>query len=61
IQLKGKFIIPENELLTTAKKSYYKKYPFAIAIPGDLWILEFEYIKFTDNTLGFGKKLIWNK
>jgi uncharacterized protein YhbP (UPF0306 family) len=61
IQLTGKFIIPENEQLTAAKKSYYKKYPFAIAIPGDLWIIELEYIKFTDNTLGFGKKLIWNK
>ncbi|EDM38568.1 hypothetical protein PBAL39_20885 [Pedobacter sp. BAL39] len=45
--------------LADAKKSYYKKYPFALAIPGVIWIIRLHWIKFTDNTLGFGKKRIW--
>lgn len=61
IQFQGKFIVAEKELLPEAKSVYYKKYPFALAIPGDLWLLELTSLKFTDNTLGFGKKLNWNK
>ena len=41
--------------------NYYKKHPAALAMPGDIWILQIEYIKMTDNTLGFGKKIIWNR
>lgn len=61
VQFQGKFMVAEKELLTEAKSVYYKKYPFALAIPGDLWLLELTSLKFTDNTLGFGKKLKWNK
>lgn len=39
---------------------YYQKYPFAMAIEGNLWKLVLESIKYTDNKLlGFGKKLEW--
>lgn len=61
LQFQGKFVVPEKEMLSDAKAVYYKKYPFALAIPGDLWLLELTSLKFTDNTLGFGKKLKWNK
>lgn len=59
IQFSGKFIIPEGDLLVQAKKKYYSKYPFALAIGGDLWAIELLFVKMTDNTLGFGKKSIW--
>lgn len=36
---------------------YYKKYPFARALLTKLWSLRIKHIKFTDNRLGFGKKL----
>jgi uncharacterized protein YhbP (UPF0306 family) len=26
-----------------------------------VWIVEITYTKFTDNRLGFGKKLVWEK
>ncbi len=42
-----------------AKIEYLKRFPFAAASKLDMWVLEPEYIKFTDNTLGFGIKLIW--
>ncbi len=43
------------------KKAYLKNYPYAIALNPKLWCIEIEYIKFTDNTLGFGKKLEYKK
>ena len=61
IQFTGKFIVPTNELLEKAKKEYYLKYPFSLVIPGDLWVIELLSIKMTDNTLGYGKKLHWQK
>lgn len=59
IQFSGKFIVPEGGLLVNAKKKYYGKYPFALAMGGDLWAIELQFVKMTDNTLGFGKKTIW--
>ncbi|MBL7888685.1 MAG: hypothetical protein JNL24_03980 [Bacteroidia bacterium] len=61
LQFQGKFIVPEKEILSDAKSAYYKKYPFALAIHGELWVLDLTFIKFTNNTLSFGKKLKWNK
>lgn len=61
IQFTGKISRAAGEDLTTAKNSYYKKYPFAITFAGELWTIELHSLKFTDNKLGFGKKLEWNK
>ncbi len=43
-----------------AASMYYRKYPFAIAVPGELWGIELSSIKFTDHRLGFGKKLYFS-
>ena len=42
------------------RKAYIRRFPYAAAI-GELhlWRIEPDFMKFTDNTLGFGKKLIW--
>ena len=37
-----------------------RRFPFAALAELTLWVVEISYMKFTDNTLGFGKKLIWN-
>lgn len=44
-----------------ARRAYLRRFPYAVAIEAQLWILEPTLMKFTDNTLGFGKKLIWEK
>lgn len=59
VQFTGLFIEPKDDLLLSFQKVYYKKYPFAMAMSGDIWAVEFRTIKFTDNTLGFGTKLLW--
>ena len=59
IQFTGTFTDPEGEHLKKLQRIYYKKYPFAIAVPGNIWSIELKGIKYTDNTLGFGKKISW--
>lgn len=49
------------EKATMGEKAHYlKTYPYAIALNPTLWSLHVKYIKFTDNRLGFGKKLEYN-
>ncbi len=49
-----------GEQLGIAKKMYLKKFPVALLADLHLWKLEPDFIKMTDNRLGFGKKLIWH-
>mgnify|MGYP000487056920 CR=1 FL=1 len=44
----------------TAKRAYLKRFPYAALAELTLWAIRPDYMKLTDNTLGFGKKLIWN-
>lgn len=46
----------------TDRKVYLRRFPYAAAV-GELtlWHIEPDLLKFTDNTLGFGKKLIWRR
>ena len=59
VQFTGRLLRSSGSKLMTTQAVYYKKFPFALTISGDLWIIELATIKFTDNKLGFGKKLIW--
>lgn len=40
---------------------YIKRFPYAVVAPLNIWVIEPDFMKLTDNRLGFGKKLIWNK
>lgn len=61
IQFSGIFFIPEGKDRSSANDIYYGKYPFAISISGEIWAIEIQSIKFTDNKFGFGKRLIWER
>jgi len=41
------------------KKTYFKTFPYALALSPKLWQIKVNYFKMTDNRLGFGKKIIW--
>ncbi len=43
------------------KKLYIKRFPYTAIADLTLWRLEADMMKLTDNTLGFGKKLIWHR
>src|SRR5512145_2550731 len=59
IQLSGEVFLPEGELLDKVRLAYLKKFPFAILAQTPLWAVRPDYMKMTDNKLGFGKKLHW--
>ena len=43
-----------------AQATYIKRFPYAAVAPLSLWMVRPKMMKLTDNTLGFGKKLIWH-
>lgn len=60
-QFTGTFLSPPEALADKIRRCYYLKYPFALAISGEVWVIKLHSVKMTDNSLGFGKKLIWNE
>lgn len=62
LQLQGEMYLCstiKSDLAKSAKRSYLKRFPYAVAMSDlELWILKPTFLKYTDNTLGFGKKLI---
>lgn len=58
LQFRGTFTPLEEERL---KKLYFKAFPYALAMNPKLWQIKIDYFKYTDNRLGFGKKLIWQR
>jgi len=59
IQLTGIIRELTGEELKNAKSIYLKRFPIARLTTLHLWTLEPDFIKMTDNRLGFGTKLIW--
>ena len=52
--------VAASVVLETARRAYLKRFPYAALAELTLWAIRPDYMKLTDNTLGFGKKLIWN-
>lgn len=61
VQFEGVVLSPCEELAKNAAAFYHKKNPLAVAIPGETWAIKVNYLKMTDSTLGFGKKIIWER
>ncbi|MFI3315443.1 MAG: pyridoxamine 5'-phosphate oxidase family protein [Rikenellaceae bacterium] len=61
LQISGNTTPVSDSELAIAKGSYLRKFPFAVVAPLELWLFRPSFLKLTDNRLGFGKKLIWEK
>ena len=59
LQMTGTIIKPEGRQMTNAKKEYRKRFPLIVVKKTDVWLLLPDFIKMTDNRLGFGKKFFW--
>ncbi|OFX88075.1 MAG: hypothetical protein A2W99_11000 [Bacteroidetes bacterium GWF2_33_16] len=59
VQFQGKIFEPKDNLLDKVKKKYLTRFPIAMLMKTTLWVVDLSFLKFTDNRLGFGKKLIW--
>jgi hypothetical protein len=61
IQFTGVLLDRKNILCADASRLYLMQYPFALAMPGEIYTIRLDKIKMTDNSLGFGKKLQWSR
>jgi len=61
IQFTGVFINPTAEQQQQFYKIYYNRFPFAKVKPAPIWGIQINWLKMTDNTLGFGKKTTWER
>ena len=61
LQFQGIMYKPDATLKRKATIAYLKRFPYAILKGAAVWMIELRYAKFTDNRLGFGKKLYWQK
>ena len=61
LQFEGQLLKLTEKNSGAYKKCYLKRFPYAILGSSPIWAVGLTYVKFTDNRLGFGKKLIWNK
>jgi uncharacterized protein YhbP (UPF0306 family) len=60
-QFTGTISEPEGDALARARRIYLRRFPYAILTDLHLWVIRPDYIKLTDNRLGFGHKEIWNR
>jgi len=58
VQFRGIFSYTQNAEL---QKLYFKAFPFASAMQAKLWQIKVNYFKMTDNSFGFGNKIIWQE
>jgi uncharacterized protein len=61
LQFQGMLVKAEGTRLKKAQTSYLMRFPYAVLMKTNLWCLDISLLKYTDNSLGFGKKLIWKK
>jgi len=61
IQFEGIVSEPDEEMKSRVRNAYLKRFPVAMLMETHLWIVRLTSIKYTDNRLGFGKKLVWNQ
>ncbi|MFA5714103.1 MAG: hypothetical protein WC960_08040 [Bacteroidales bacterium] len=61
VQFKAEMERVRDSYINRYRLSYLKRFPYAVLKGGDLWILKIIQLKFTDNRLGFGKKIIWER
>jgi len=61
VQFTGTMKEVDEKEFQKEKLAYIKRFPVAAFSNLQLWRIELDFIKFTDNRLGFGKKMIWEK
>jgi hypothetical protein len=61
VQFNARMELCTESYVNRYRLSYLRRFPYAILKGGDLWILRITELKFTDNRLGFGKKIIWKR
>jgi len=59
VQFAGEIRRLEEKESARARERYIRRFPVASMLSAPVWEIRLDELKFTDNTLGFGKKLHW--
>ena len=51
----------DGGLFDRCRLKYLKRFPYAVFKGGEVWLILPDRMKYTDNRLGFGKKLLWQR
>lgn len=51
----------DGGLFDRCRLLYLKRFPYAVFKGGEVWQISLDSLKYTDNRLGFGKKLHWQR
>lgn len=51
----------DGGLFDRCRLKYLKRFPYAVFKGGEVWFIRLDTLKYTDNRLGFGKKLLWRR
>jgi hypothetical protein len=61
LQYSGTARLLEGERERVGRAIYNKRYPFARLHAAPLWSISVDVLKYTDNSFGFGTKLLWER
>lgn len=61
VQFTGRLITSAAPLTKNAATKYHLRFPFALAMQGEVWAIQLETIKMTDSGKAFGKKTTWQR
>ena len=57
VQFKGKIRSADER----EENLYFKRFAMARAMKPEIFVIRLDWVKFTDNTIAFGKKYIWER
>lgn len=61
VQYCGQISRLSGEPEVIARAAYCRRFPVAKKVSAPLWEIRLDKLKMTDNALGFGKKLLWQR
>lgn len=61
VQFSGELRLLTGDEGESKRALYWRRFPIARAMSAPVWEILPDEIKFTDNTLGFGKKFLWQR
>ncbi len=59
LQFKGETMAEKDVAEMDLKRTYSRRFPFTKLLPGYCWAVKLHYMKFSDNSKGFGNKTLW--
>lgn len=61
LQFSGTVRRCDGGLFDRCRLKYLKRFPYAVFKGGEVWLITLDRAKYTDNRLGFGKKLFYER